>query len=57
LLKAAGIRAATGLKLPDAIHSATAEVAGCRAVLTNDREMKAKLGDMCFLLDDYLTEK
>lgn len=56
LIRAAGMRAVTSLKLPDAIHSATAEEAGCRAVVTNDREMKANLGDMCFLLDDYLTE-
>ena len=34
--QAAAIRAATGLKLPDAIHLATAIVSGAAAFLTND---------------------
>lgn len=34
--EAAAIRAATGLKLPDAIHLATAVVSGAAAFLTND---------------------
>jgi predicted nucleic acid-binding protein len=36
LLAAAQLRATTGVKLPDAIHMATAEHSSCDAVLTND---------------------
>jgi predicted nucleic acid-binding protein len=36
LVDAAGLRAATSLKLPDAIHAATALLRGCTTFLTND---------------------
>lgn len=40
ILHAARLRSLKkGLKLPDAIHLATAEHAGCDAVLTNDRDL------------------
>lgn len=40
LLSAAQLRAETKLKLPDAIHVATAKWAECSAFVTNDRGIK-----------------
>jgi len=39
LVEAAGIRARLGVRLPDAIHVATAVLSGCRSFLTNDRSI------------------
>jgi predicted nucleic acid-binding protein len=39
LIEAAGIRAQTGVKLPDAIHLSTAIVSGCASFLTNDKSL------------------
>jgi len=39
LIKAAQIRTQT-LRLPDAIHLATAMISGCRVFLTNDKQLK-----------------
>ncbi len=36
LVAAARLRAEVGLKLPDAIHAATAQLTGCEQFLTND---------------------
>ena len=36
LVQAARLRAASRLKLPDAVHAATAQLASCDALLTND---------------------
>lgn len=36
LVKAATLRASSGIRLPDAIHLATAMIHGCDAFLTND---------------------
>lgn len=41
LLEAARLRAETGIKLPDAIHMATASAANCDVFLTNDRGVRA----------------
>lgn len=38
LLKAARLRASTNLKLPDAIHAATALLTQCSTFLTNDQQ-------------------
>ena len=40
LVEAAGIRAKTGARLPDAIHIATAMASGCQSFLTNDRSIR-----------------
>jgi predicted nucleic acid-binding protein len=45
LIDAAAVRASTQLKLPDAIHAATALRANCTTFLTNDRQLK-KLTDI-----------
>jgi predicted nucleic acid-binding protein len=44
LLHAARLRAALRLKLPDAIHAATAQLAGCDVLLTNDTGIAAVPG-------------
>jgi len=41
LRDAAEIRAASGLKLPDAIHLASARLSGCSTFLTNDTLVRA----------------
>ncbi|MCI0489353.1 MAG: type II toxin-antitoxin system VapC family toxin [Blastocatellia bacterium] len=41
LEEAAQIRASSNLKLPDAIHLATASAQGCDSFLTNDRAFRA----------------
>ena len=40
LVRAAEFRARTRLKLPDAIHAATAQLARCDVFLTNDRRLE-----------------
>ncbi len=40
LIEAARLQAALALRLPDAIHVATAVAAGCNAFLSNDRRIK-----------------
>lgn len=40
LVSAARVRAESGMKLPDAIHIATALDAGCDLFITNDRRIK-----------------
>lgn len=40
LVAAARLRADTSIKLPDAIHAATAQIAGCSYFLTNDSHVK-----------------
>ncbi|MFL6210796.1 MAG: type II toxin-antitoxin system VapC family toxin [Pyrinomonadaceae bacterium] len=41
LTEAARLRATTKLKLPDAIHLATADLSGCSSFLTNDDSFKS----------------
>ena len=40
LVRAARVRAETGLKTPDAIHAATALASGCKMFLTNDKDFQ-----------------
>jgi len=49
---AAHLRAATGLKTPDAIHAATALAVGCDLFVTNDRNLTRVPGLAIALLDD-----
>ena len=44
LIEAARLRAATTLKLPDAIHVATARMTACEVFLTNDRSIQTPTG-------------
>lgn len=44
LIAAARLRATTGLKLPDAIHAATALAQGCTVLLSNDTDLRRVAG-------------
>lgn len=52
LFEAARLRAAFRLKLPDTIHAATAQLAGCDVLLTNDTGMAAVPGVEILRLSD-----
>ena len=56
LLRAAEIRASTALKLPDAIHLATAQAEGCESFLTSDRSFHGDKGVRITLLDQLILE-
>ena len=53
---AAGIRAETGLKTPDAIHAATAIRAECALFITNDTDFRRVRGLPTLVLEDLLIE-
>ena len=53
LRTAAQLRAATGLKTPDALQLAAALSAGCAAFVTNDRRIPAIRGMRVLQLGDY----
>ncbi len=48
LVESASLRAVANLRLPDAIHAATALLAGCQTFLTNDRRLLAIPGIRVF---------
>ena len=50
LIEAARLRSVSSLRLPDAIHVATACSAGCTAFLTNDRRINSVMGLKVILL-------
>ena len=54
---AARIRAETGLATPDALHAATALLAGCAAFITNDTDFRRVQGLPVVVLDDLLAEE
>ena len=55
LREAARLRATIpGLRTPDAIHAATALLAGCALFLTNDKGFKRIPGLPCTILDDII---
>ena len=56
LIFAARLRAETGLKLPDAIHAATALTQKCNVMLTNDAGFKRVPNIDVFLLSDWITQ-
>ena len=51
---AARLRAETGLKVPDALHAATALRAGCALFVTNDTDFRRVQGLPVVVLDDLL---
>jgi predicted nucleic acid-binding protein len=51
---AARLRAATGLKLPDALHAATALQSGCALFITNDSDFRRIQQLPTIVLDDLL---
>ena len=55
LLRAAELRADTGLKTPDAIHAATALEAGCTLFVTNDPHFRRVPGLQVVVPDDVVT--
>ena len=50
----AGLRAATGMKTPDALHAATALASGCSLFATNDAGFRRAPGLPVVVLDDLL---
>lgn len=52
LIEAARLRSSSSLRLPDAIHLATALSAGCTSFLTNDRKIAALPGISIVTLDE-----
>lgn len=55
LERAATLRASLGLRTPDAIHAASALVAGCTHLITNDAVFKRVQGLNVVVLGDMLT--
>ena len=53
----ARLRAVTGLKVPDALHAATALRAECALFITNDTDFRRVAGLPAVILDDVLEEK
>ena len=53
----ARLRAATGLKTPDALHAVTALQAECTFFITNDADFRRVDGLPVTILDDLLTEE
>ncbi len=51
---AARLRAESGLKLPDALHAATALRAGCALFITNDTDFRRIQDLPAIILDDLL---
>lgn len=54
LRDAAQLRAATGLRTPDALQLAAAIAAGCTTFVTNDRRIPSVTGMRVLQLQDYL---
>ncbi|MBX3335903.1 MAG: PIN domain-containing protein [Nitrospira sp.] len=52
LITAARLRAETNMKLPDAIHAATAQITACSHFLTNDAQVKTIPGLTILSLTD-----
>ena len=55
LREAAGLRATTRLKTPDALHAATARQVGCALFITNDAAFRGAVTLPLVILDDLLT--
>jgi predicted nucleic acid-binding protein len=57
LRDAAALRAATGMRTPDAIQIATALQRGCTSFVTNDRDLSALPGLRILQLSDFLPRR
>jgi predicted nucleic acid-binding protein len=55
LVEAAHLRATTTLRLPDAIHAASARLGGCGRFVTNDARFRTVLDLGVVLLPDLIT--
>jgi predicted nucleic acid-binding protein len=55
LVDAAQLRATTKLKLPDALHAATALASQCTTFLTNDQQFKTVAGLNVVLMSDIVS--
>ena len=53
-LRAGGIRAATAIRLPDALQLAAASLTKCTAFLTNDRRIPSLAGIPVLQLDAFV---
>ncbi len=54
LIEVARLRAVANLRLPDAIHGATAILSGCETFLTNDRRLTALPGIEVVVLSEVM---
>lgn len=54
LIEAARLRAVANLRLPDAIHAATALLSRCETLLTNDRRLSVLAGIEVVLLSEVM---
>lgn len=54
---AAWVRGQTGLRLPDAVHIATARDSGATALVTNDRRIRSRPGLEVYYLDDMAADE
>lgn len=58
LIEAAKIRASNpAIRMPDAIHAATAKIIGCKTIITNDRRFQAATGVKVALLSDMVSRQ
>ena len=55
LIESARLRSTTNLRLPDAIHVATAILSGCETFLTNDKRLEALSGIDVVVLSSLLS--
>jgi len=55
LIESARLRSTTNLRLPDAIHAATAMLSGCETFLTNDKRLEALSGIEVLVLSNLLS--
>ena len=56
LIESARVRAQSNLRLPDAVHMATARLSGCQVFLTNDLSVRAVDGIEIVRLADFASD-
>lgn len=58
LIEAAKIRASNPtIRMPDAIHAATAKIIGCKTIITNDRRFQTAVGVKVAILSDMISKQ